>query len=78
LHPLDVMLGLETGMKIKRTFAVEITVTAELTQEEYDEAPPLTEWENEIKNVIKQELMHTQEDGVTFGLEITSKEDVSD
>ena len=63
-------------MKIKRTFAVEITVTAELTQKEYDEAPPLAEWESDIKNVIEQELMHTKEDGVTFGLKITSKEDV--
>jgi len=65
-------------MILKRTFIVKITVTAELTQEEYDEAPPLNKWENEIKNVIKQELMHTQEDGVTYGLEITSKEDVSE
>lgn len=65
-------------MILKRTFIVEITVNAEMTQEVYDEAPTIDEWENEIKNVIKQELMHTQEDGVTYGLEITSKEDVSE
>ena len=65
-------------MRVKRTFAVEITVTAELTQNAYDKAPSLAKWEGEIRAVIEQELMHTQENGVTFGLEITSKEDVSE
>jgi hypothetical protein len=72
---------LDTGddtMKIKRTFTVEITVNAELTQEVYDEAPTLAEWEDEVRKVIEQNLIHTEEDGVTYGLEITSKEDVSE
>lgn len=72
---------LDTGddiMKIKRTFTVEITVNADLTQEVYDEAPTLAEWEDEVRKVIEQNLIHTEEDGVTYGLEIISKEDVSE
>ena len=80
-----VLIALEVGvrfgdriMRIKRTFIVEITVNAELTQEVYDEAPTLVEWEDEVREVIEQNLIHTEEDGVTYGLEITSKEEVSD
>ena len=72
---------LDTGddiMKVKRTFTVVITVNADLTQEVYDEAPTLVEWEDDVRKVIEQNLIHTEENGVTFGLEITSKEDVSE
>lgn len=65
-------------MILKRTFIVEITVNAEMTQEVYDEAPTIDEWEYEVRKVIEQNLIHMVEDGVTYGLEITSKEDVSE